>query len=167
MTDIQTPLVIRWYFSQFGEFEPWQERRVVKAASMSTILLELAYESCGPPVPWSPRAACMAAARGTQDLLRWLLSQNGGRNQTELAWTHGNCRPGCLMLLAHGHGWLLDNQHQLILKDAEQCRLAFYGAARRLRMQPSSRCSLGSLPEPLLKQIACLADLDFSWTFTR
>ena len=166
MTEGRDLLVIRWFYSQFEGFEPWQIRRLTAAASESPILLELAYWSCGPRLPWDPHAIGIAAVRGSHSFLHWLCNQDQGCSPQELNWRYGECHAGRLMLLVHGLGWSPDGEHRRCLADAEQRRLAFYGVARRLRLAPSPRCGLGSLPEPLLKHIACAADLDFSWTFS-
>ncbi|KAK9834660.1 hypothetical protein WJX74_007010 [Apatococcus lobatus] len=166
MTDEQDLLVISWFYSHFEEFEPWQSRRLLIKAEKSPILLELEYIACGPHLSWNQEAICIAAVHGSNALLQWLLHQEHDCSCRELCGRYGSCSPTRLMLLVHGLKWRFDERYRHTLEDAEKCRLAFYGAARRLRFQPSMRCGLGNLPEPLLKQIACLANLDFSWTFS-
>ncbi|KAK9864559.1 hypothetical protein WJX84_006408, partial [Apatococcus fuscideae] len=56
-------------------------------------------------------------------------------------------------------------EHPKLLKDAQDCYCAFYGAARYLAKQPGGSSTLGSLDRMLLQRVACEAQLDFSELF--
>ena len=161
--------VIKWFYGQFTSFTPLEEQllRDTVTYRRSSVLVELAASSCGPLLAWTPEAHTTAAGYGDLTLLRWLLheSKYDGPKKVDTFWC-----PGRTLLLVHGHGWTLSDalRHQKYgLSYAEQQYLAFYGAARRHRLQPCSEAtaSLGSLPDILLKKIACMAHIDFSWTF--
>ena len=144
---------------------------------------------------WDSLTHGRAAAFGSPSLLRWLLGppnlplQKPGSPKTAgwfgwpptLMWRMSSApvptpdsykavKPGCpnarLLLLVHGHGWTLPATEQRRRIIAEESRFAFYDAVCQLRSQASADTTLGNLPDPIIKMIACKADIDFSWTFS-
>lgn len=150
--------VIEWLWRQFNSFTNSQERTLSRLISYyrSPLLVELAARGCGPLLPWETSAFSIAVCKGNKKLLWWLLHECKSADSKQVPQ---GCSSGRTLLLVHGHGW-----GAYSLANAEKLVLAFYGAAQRSRLMQRSGANLGDLPSVLLKKIACMADIDFSWT---
>ena len=125
--------------------------------------MQLAAQSPQLGLIWDPALLKLAAAQGDLSLLRWVLSQRATRCHKVV---HPDCSTPRMLLLVHQHSWTVPAGMQAGLAAAQDCRLAFYGSAWRDRQRPARLSRLGNLPNVLLKQIACCAGIDFSWTLS-
>ena len=157
MTKCSDLEVIKWLWSHFSSFQPDQQKTISRLVSFTRLLLELAASKCGPAIPLASSTFDIAICKGSKKLLWWLLYES---NQVP-----AGCSPGRTLLIVHGHGWSIPGQSSnLWLAHAEQLFVAFYGAAHSHRLLRRSPANVGSLPDVLLKKIACDAEIDFSWT---
>ena len=74
------------------------------------------------------------------------------------------CCDGRLLLLNLGHGWSVPADMQPRFQLARRRHEAFWSAAHNPRKHRQPRTGLHHLPIDVLKRIACLADIDFSWS---
>ena len=179
--------VIKWLWSHLNSFSPDHQKTLTSIVThnKSPVPLELAACGCAPIIPWTSDAFRIAICEGNKKLLWWLLHECEYAHSREVPI---GCGPGRTLLLAHGHGWSIRSRSQILsdldlghfdlshldhlglghpgLAHAERLFSAFYGAAHSHRLLQPSCANLGSLPDVLLKKIACTADIDFSWTFT-
>lgn len=143
---------------------PYEIERLfeVSADLHSISLVEMAAKSGGEPkLMWDADMHGLAAAKGDLALLRWLVDCPVDQSYKVVGSACSNAR---MMLLVHGYGWQVLVFYKSQLAKAEACHWAFYGAVRRHRNAvPSGETTLGSLPDALLKNIACAADIDFCW----
>ena len=146
----------------------------------SILPLQLASLGVRPRLPWTPEMVSLAAAHGDLHTLKYILLRPAGLRGHIV---HRTCPMDRMLLLVHGHGWGnhdwygwdvfkghgrdVNDERRQNLRNATRCYLAFWSIPRRLRQVPNASAShLGSLPEELLKRIACLAGVDFSWTLS-
>lgn len=127
----------------------------------SLLPLELAAAGVKPRLAWDPRAHSKAAASGSLSLLKWFIEQPA---EATFRVTHSCCSLPRMMLLAHGHGWVVPEQREEKLQQAEQQRLAYFSVVRWQRQNSSRQVCLGHLPDAIIKGIAHIAKLDFSWS---
>ena len=160
------PLALaEWLAEQHGTFT-WDEQRELRASAASSgslVIMQLAARSRQPHILWNPAMLGLAAAQGDLTLLKWVLSLKTSRMYRNV---HPNTTTSRMLLLVHGHSWTVPAGMQAQLAAAQKCCLAFYGSAWRHRQQVKRRSRLGNLPDVVLKQIACCAGIDFSWTFS-
>ena len=82
----------------------------------------------------------------------------------QVLWT---CNTGRMLLLVHGYGWSVPVELQARLAAAERRHHAYHSVVRqhRLSCHQQQQCGtrLGDLPDVLIKEIACAAEIDFSW----
>lgn len=131
-------------------------------SSCSILPIQLAAK-CHHRIPWSGLTHSRAAAWGDLALLRWLTSEPVAADQKTV---HEDCSNGRMLLLVHGHGWILPGSMTQRLDAAEQCHFALLSIVQQLRCQASAETDIGKLPDAIIKKIGCMADVDFSWTFS-
>ena len=157
----------RLLLEQLHHLTSFKQDELANAAVMaeSIIPVQLSFMGVQPRISWGSETHSLAAARGSLPLLKWLLAQPDRPGPLEV---HPGCTNARMLLLVHGHGWSVPDAMQECLLAAEQRHSVFYQTAQhhdqkgQLAHEPGT--SLGDLPQSIIQKIACMADIDFSWT---
>lgn len=117
-----------------------------------------------PTIFWSAATHSFAAAHTDLSVLRWLLRQQG--LAPDFTTVHPDCSSARMLLLVHGHGWQVPAALAERFGAVEKRLLALIWAARQDHQKAGNAACLGRLPPELIKKIACIAGIDFSWSLS-
>lgn len=153
--------IIQWLVQAYPRAY-WNEQHLCFVAARASALPILQHlRSLRPPCAWDAAAFRAGAAHGDHVMLRWLLQQRGTRSMKTVP---PDCSDVRLLMLALGHGWCVPANMQPRLQQARGRHEAFWAAAGNPPQQRQPRTGLHHLPVDVLKRIACLADINFSWS---